>query len=606
MRLGSVINIPLIRHTRSASLPGVVRSARVYYGTGSRNVSLAAVQKEADDESAWMERLGELLVAGGDTRCRIVPSTGNNAYHCPPLPVEGQIIRGSCTGSPPCARGIESALATLRTLDAARESRPSGQEEGSTAYEDAFDAAMDDVRTRLSAALRLPDGSGVILSASGTDVEFIPLAIAQTLYPSAQIRSVLVAEGETGSGGTNACAGKYFDKIVPLAGEEEGMHEREVGSTLMGLAEIEQLCIPAREADGSIRDVGAALESHTASWSTRFDPSKRAARGDGQAAAAAEAAEAPVWVLRQVLGSKTGFTTPELDILASVAAPGEPGEAEPRVIRVADFCQMRKPASVIRQAVEGEVCALITGSKFYQGSAFSAAVVVPPRLMRRLATVLSPDPSPSLSPGSSSSSSPPPPLPTGLRDFFSSFDLPRSLHSWRRQLGSTPNEGMLLRWHTALPLLEAVSALPVGTREQLEADWMVRVAAMAEGVPGVTVVHQEEGIVSICLQKPSGSMCGRDELKLIHRHLANDASGLWPAAAAGGGDEAGLEGVDLLRRRCFIGQPVGFTSEYAALRIAVGAECVLAMADGSYDSSEDEVVLRKLGWLLHNLKELQA
>ena len=56
---------------------------------------------------------------------------------------------------------------------------------------------MDDVRTRLSAALRLPDGSGVILSASGTDVEFIPLAIAQTLYPSAQIRSVLVAEGET-------------------------------------------------------------------------------------------------------------------------------------------------------------------------------------------------------------------------------------------------------------------------------------------------------------------------------------------------------------------------------------------------------------------------
>ena len=58
------------------------------------------------------------------------------------------------------------------------------------------------------------------------------------------------------------------------------MHEREVGSTLMGLAEIEQLCIQ-QEADGSIRDVGAALESHTASWSTRFDPSKRAARGDG-------------------------------------------------------------------------------------------------------------------------------------------------------------------------------------------------------------------------------------------------------------------------------------------------------------------------------------
>ena len=88
-----------------------------------------------------------------------------------------------------------------------------------------------------------------------------------------------------------------------------------------------------------------------------------------------------------------------------------------------------------------------------------------------------------------------------------------------------------------------------------------------------------------------------DELRLVHRHLATDASGL----LAEGGD-ASLRAD--LATRCFIGQPVGFTSEYAVLRLAVGAEMVLDIANGSYDEATDELVLRKLDWLLRNLPEL--
>ena len=139
--------------------------------------------------------------------------------------MEGQIIRGSCTGSPPCARGIESALATLRTLDAARESRPSGQEEGSTAYEDAFDAAMDDVRTRLSAALRLPDGSGVILC-GGTDVGY-SLAIAQTCTCRRRSARSSSPRASPAQADQRVCGQARI--VVPLAGRRRHA-EREVGS----------------------------------------------------------------------------------------------------------------------------------------------------------------------------------------------------------------------------------------------------------------------------------------------------------------------------------------------------------------------------------------
>ena len=80
----------------------------------------------------------------------------------------------------------------------------------------------------------------------------------------------------------------------------------------------------------------------------------------------------------------------------------------------------------------------------------------------------------------------------------------------------------------------------------------------------------------------------------MHRHLATDASAL-----------PGSEGCADIATRCFIGQPVGFTSDYAVLRIAIGAEAVLEMAGGNDEADADATVVRKLDWLLHNLDELK-
>jgi len=493
------------------------------------------------------ERLATLLASGGDSRVVLQPS-GENAYYCPPLPCHGQIVRGSCTGSPPTETGVEAALGALRGLDAARA-------RSDTHYAAAFDEAMEGVRARLGAALHLPADAGLVLMPSGTDAEFIPLAIAQQLYPGAPVRSVLAAHGETGSGGLAACAATYFDALVPLAEGEP----REAGRLLDGFPPVEVRAIGARDANGAVVDAAAALP---------------ALQWEAPPAGVPE----PVWVLRSVLGAKTGFSTVRL----GVAAVGSS-----RVLEVLDLCQMRRPLGDFEAMARGGALLLLTGSKFFQGSAFSSAVVIPPSIMHRLEAA-----------GADGSA---PPLPAGLCDFLSGYEVPRALPSWREQLGRRANEGLLLRWHTALPLVEAVSTLPAARRAALEAGWMVRVSRLVAAAPGLELVHVELGIVSVALRKagPHGARCTKDELKWVHRQMAADASALWcgdrrqrPAAEAA--------------QRMFIGQPVGITPEYAVLRIALGAELLLELDHGQHDPTADEAVVSKLCWLLCVLNRRRA
>ena len=135
------------------------------------------------------------------------------------------------------------------------------RQEGRVSEVDAFAGEMESVRERLSAALQLPEGSALVLTASGTCAEYanhswplmgmhgpstghscatyshscathgqhdssltaparygryIPLTVAQQLYPGAPIHSVMAADGETGSGGPNACSAQYFNTKVPF------------------------------------------------------------------------------------------------------------------------------------------------------------------------------------------------------------------------------------------------------------------------------------------------------------------------------------------------------------------------------------------------------
>jgi len=106
-----------------------------------------------------------VLTSGADDRTAMKPSVAfaNSYYVGPRLPPAGSLVRSSCTCSPLSPLAHETlvegpnAAATLEAVTTARGL--------------AFTKIMDDIRTRLSSVLELPEGTGVVLGASGTDVE---------------------------------------------------------------------------------------------------------------------------------------------------------------------------------------------------------------------------------------------------------------------------------------------------------------------------------------------------------------------------------------------------------------------------------------------------
>jgi phosphoserine phosphatase SerB len=500
------------------------------------------------------DELARALTTGGDSRSVIDAETGRNSYHCPPMPLEGAIVRGSCTGSPPTLRGVTAAAAQMAKLASLKAAAPTEQ------YAAAFGEEVESVRSRLASALDLPEGSALVLCASGTCAEYVPLAIARELCPTAPIKSVLACDGETGRGGPDACSGKYFNTHTPFYGQDEA---RQVVGAPLGMGDVELIQLPARTADGEPADSAAALA---------------AARGT---TTTSDGAEPPAWVVRQVIGSKTGLSTP-------TPASMMEGDDASRLFEVIDLCQLRSPLTEVGSHLSSGRTVMLTGSKFFQGSVFSAAVALPAALVARLAAN-----APSA-----------PPLPAGLSHFLSAHEVPRELSHWRAQLPShATNEGLLLRWHTALPLVEAVGALDPSRRAALEAAWVARVGGLVESTPRLEGFSSAFGIVSVSCTLPGGRPAGKAELQKVHAWLAADLSAA-PGAAACASAATSV----------FIGQPVAISDggEQSVVRLALGAELLLDMdAAGEREgvdttAAEDAAAVTKLGWIVDNYAALEA
>jgi hypothetical protein len=313
--------------------------------------------------------------------------------------------------------------------------------------------------------------------------------------------------------------------------------------------------LPARDEDGEPTRAAAAL-----------------ATALRDAPATSDAAKPPVWLLRQVLGTKTGLSTEPL----LGAAPLIDGA---RALEVVDLCQMRLPLEAVGEQLEQGRCALLTGSKFFQGAVFSAAVAVPPTLVARLAAAHAAGESP--------------PLPPGLDDFLSAAEAPPELAGWREALpGAARNEGLLLRWHTALPLVEGVAALPPGRRTELTAAWERRVTALVDAAEHMAVAHTELGIVSVsCTLPGAADVADKAALRRVHAWLAADLSSAPGAAACAGAGSTVL-----------LGQPVDVNGGRAVLRIALGAELLLDLHEGAAERAheEDAAAVAKLSWILGN------
>lgn len=282
-----------------------------------------------------------LLTSGGDDRSIILKESGCNKYHIKPKPISrGVIFRGSCTGNPPTERGYEAA----KTLYEKKLANLEGEE-----LDETLRKIFRDQRERLAKLLKLPSGAEVVLCPSGSDAEYIPLAIAKTIRPDAKIVNGVTQVKEIGAGSVPAAMGRFFSAFAPLVGGIDDFSEK----TLAGFEGIEGEVFDAREGDGSVVEASRRMEEFLQS--------------------ALKKDEYPI--VHGVFGGKTGLRDEKM-----------PGgiEGGSKALGIVDACQGRFSTDELLQWLDQDSLVLFTGSKFYQAPPFCGAVIIPPAIAEKL------------------------------------------------------------------------------------------------------------------------------------------------------------------------------------------------------------------------------
>ncbi len=452
-----------------------------------------------------------LLTAGGDERGRIDPATGRNRYATTATPRPDEVFLSSSTASTISSRAYRAAEAAWAELSA---DSPSGYSQ--------IDRLFDDLRKRLLAVFGAAGGN-VVLAGSGTEVELIALAIARSIAPG-PLTNIVVAPAETGSGVLRAAAGVHFLDSTPFG------EDRNAGKRLNGWvdADIKAETVEIRDSPGNPRsaadvDADARDCAHTALAAGRNV------------------------LLHRLETSKTGRAGLTTAAAAQIAA-----DAPERVIIVVDCCQMRCSRRRIRQYLERGLMVAITGSKFFGGPPFSGALLLPPKILRRIGCLA---------------------LPEGFADYSSRLDWPSGLRAklqlrWANEV----NLGLGLRWVAALEEMERFYALPGDLRRKVLACFVDEVAKRSRSADHI---HEIDGRPSHFAGAPDSilpfAMAHRDgvpfspaETAAIHARLRQPC----PRSLAGSGDP----------RIFHLGQSVA-VGPRTALRICASAPMISEIAE---------------------------
>ncbi|MFT4627172.1 MAG: hypothetical protein ACI8PZ_005853 [Myxococcota bacterium] len=347
--------------------------------------------------------LSDFMASGGDQRQVADPATGLTRYRTTLAPRIG-IGLGSCTASWP---GPRAWHAMERTLERWREA-PDALE--------VVAAEALSVRLRLRAVLELATSGNTVLLPSGTDAIYLVSALA--MEGVARVHHVVVGASELGGGTFPASRGMAFSPRVPFplpggspsAGEPvEGLYRRTSATPVY-----------LRGADGECLDIDVVDREVT-------EVALRAAE-DGSRV-----------VVHLVAHSKTGLRAPSVE--AMVALRERLGD---QLVVLVDAAQGRIAPSDARHAIEMGFMVLWTGSKFYSGPPFSAALLLPERF--------------SADPGA---------LPAGISQWLTAADLPTEWTEARASLRSPANPGLVLRWVGALAETEAYHAIPEDRRSRV-------------------------------------------------------------------------------------------------------------------------------------------
>jgi hypothetical protein len=405
----------------------------------------------------------------------------------------------------------------------------------------AVQAVYDDHRSRLSALLKLPAGTEVVLCPSGSDAEYIPIAIARALKGNdVHITNGITQLSEIGAGSAPASVGKYFSTHVPLVGRLSG--EREV---LSGFENLGGITVSARDNDGNVVDAATEMDNFA---------EEAFARGAYP-------------IIHGVFGGKTGLRD------SKMAPSLEGGD---KSLSVVDACQGRFSTDELHEWLNQDSLVLFTASKFYQAPPFCGAVLIPKGIADKLHGTPAPQPHSMFDA-------------EGLGGFFTEKEMPPCLQSWGEMLGQErrSNVGLALRWEAGLAGMEALAHVPDDVRTAAVDDWAGTVTEMVNREGNLDAWCTERSIVSIRVQKEGDGWLSMSELRDLYRWMSMDISGLVPDATA--------EEKEALSQATYIGQPVHVSNSHAIVRIALGVESLVSyLDDSSATLEEDLAVVKKL------------
>ena len=367
--------------------------------------------------------VSRMLTSGGDRRIRI-PAGGNaNQYGSSPYP-RSTLAYASSTAN-------DISLAAFAHLETCVASWPDAAA-GDPAF---YGEMLELLRARVRWSWQLDGGVEIVFAPSGTDLEYVALALAGTT-----VSNILLGPDEVGSGCTLAAGGRYFAEETALLAKVER------GVSVAGFERTRLHHLPVRDEHDrprSSRDVAAAI----AEVATR------------------ELTLGRTCLAHMVYGSKTGLLLPDMEDLAKLR------RKLPDLRFVIDACQARIEPHQIRALLDLDCIVLLTGSKFMGGPPFSGMALVPPAWKPQRS------------------------LPKGLATIFRRAELPAAWSACNH-LPDEANPGLLLRLEAAQFEMERFRLLEPGEVDRVAAAFRRHVTSLSErlGAPLVSPCLDEEGL----------------------------------------------------------------------------------------------------------------
>lgn len=280
-----------------------------------------------------ISELADWMTRGGDARIVLDPQSGLNRYHSAPYPRD-VLAFASSTANDLSA----DAMAFLENEFASGAAKLESGED--------YAAYLDVLRSRVSAAYRLPTGTDIFFAPSGTDLEYVALLAVAGRKPNG-IANLLLGADEVGSGCIHSAAGRYFANETALVANVKP------GQDIEGLPPIEMGDFPVRNPEGE----AFYSESLTGQMETAITGALAAGRYP---------------LVHVVHGSKTGLVLPHLDDIDRLRS-----RFGDDVAFVVDACQARITTQAIHDYLARGIIVFLTGSKFMGGPPFSGFALLP-------------------------------------------------------------------------------------------------------------------------------------------------------------------------------------------------------------------------------------